>query len=127
MRVVRIGVGIVAVTAGLAAGAGVAAAAEPVVQVDQGRLGVTLSHSETAALADGPVPAVISMVVPLNRMGAGLRPDTSIYKDDKGGVHASLRQVIAEAADHPDGNVAIFLDLPGSRSGRVLDIYQNWD
>ncbi|MFE3261198.1 hypothetical protein ACFXPS_39780 [Nocardia sp. NPDC059091] len=126
MRVVRIGVGIVAVTAGLAAGAGVSAAAEPVVQIDQGRVGVTLSHSETAALADGPVPAVISMVVPLNRMGAGLRPDTTIYKDDKGGVHASLRQVIAEAADHPDGSIAIFLDLPGSRGGRVLDIYQNW-
>ncbi|MEU6585223.1 hypothetical protein [Nocardia sp. NPDC046763] len=113
-------------TAGLAAGAGIAAAAVPEVQIDQGRVGVTLSHSETATLSDGPVPAVISMFVPLNRMGAGLRPDTAIYKDDKGGVHASLRQVIAEAADHPDGSVAIFLDLPGSRGGRVLDIYQNW-
>ncbi len=126
MRVVRVGVGIMAVTAGLTAGAGVATAAVPVVQIDQGRVGVILSHDETAALADGPAPALISMFVPVSRMGAGLQPDTTIYKDDKGGVHASLRQVISEAADHPDGNVSLFVNLPGSRGGRVLDVYQNW-
>ncbi|MGW4351270.1 hypothetical protein ACWELJ_04190 [Nocardia sp. NPDC004582] len=127
MRVVRFGVGIIAVTAGLAAASGVAQAGVPVVQPDQGRVGVALSHQETVAIADGPLPAVISMFVPLSRMGAGLQPDTTIYKDDKGGVHASLRQVMMEAADHPDGTVTLFVNLPGTKGGRVLDVYQNWN
>ncbi|MFE5283472.1 hypothetical protein ACFRAQ_00685 [Nocardia sp. NPDC056611] len=127
MRVVRFGVGIIAVAAGLAAAPGVAQAAVPLVQIDQGRVGVALSHQETAAIADGPLPAVVSMFVPLSRMGAGLEPDTTIYKDDKGGVHASLRQVMMEAADHPDGTVTLFVNLPGTKGGRVLDVYQNWN
>lgn len=126
MRVVLFGVGIAAVAAGAVAAGGAAAAGVPVAQIDQGRVGVVLSHDETVAIADGPIPAVISMFVPLSRMGAGLQPDTTIYKDDKGGVHASLRQVIMEAGDHPDGSVVVFFNAPGSRGGRVLDIYQNW-
>ncbi|MFE3192145.1 hypothetical protein ACFXHA_24265 [Nocardia sp. NPDC059240] len=126
MRVVLFGVGIAAAAIGMMAAGGVASAGVPVAQIDQGRVGVALSHDETVAIADGPLPAVISMFVPLSRMGAGLQPDTAIYKDDKGGVHASLRQVIMEAGDHPDGNVVVFFNAPGSRGGRVLDIYQNW-
>ncbi|MEU1207715.1 hypothetical protein [Nocardia sp. NPDC005825] len=127
MRVVRFGVGIIAVAAGLAAAPGVAQAGVPLVQIDQGRVGVALSHQETVAIADGPLPAVVSMFVPMSRMGAGLEPDTTIYKDDKGGVHASLRQVMMEAADHPDGTVTLFVNLPGTKGGRVLDVYQNWN
>ncbi|MEU1428885.1 hypothetical protein ABZ412_17590 [Nocardia sp. NPDC005746] len=127
MRVVRFGVGIIAVAAGLAAAPGVAQAGVPLVQIDQGRVGVALSHQETAAIADGPLPAVVSLFVPMSRMGAGLEPDTTIYKDDKGGVHASLRQVMMEAADHPDGTVTLFLNLPGTKGGRVLDVYQSWN
>ncbi|MFD7844685.1 hypothetical protein ACFV4K_17325 [Nocardia sp. NPDC059764] len=127
MRVVRFGVGIIAVAAGLAAAPGVAQAGVPLVQIDQGRVGVALSHQETVAIADGPLPAVVSIFVPLSRMGAGLEPDTTIYKDDKGGVHASLRQVMMEAADHPDGTVTLFVNLPGTKGGRVLDVYQNWN
>lgn len=126
MRVVLFGVGIAAITAGAVAAGGAASAGVPFAQIDQGRVGVALSHDETVAIADGPIPAVISMFVPLSRMGAGLQPDTSIYKDDKGGVHASLRQVIMEADDHPDGSVVVFFNAPGTRGGRVLDIYQNW-
>ncbi|WP_230330005.1 hypothetical protein [Nocardia aurantiaca] len=127
MGIVRFWVGIMAVAAGAVAGAGVAAAGVPVVQIDHGQVGVALSHEETAAMADGPAPAIISMFVPLSRMGARLQPDTAIYKDDRGGVHASLRQVIMEAAEHPDGNVVLFLNLPGSPGGRVLDVYQYWN
>ncbi|MVU83641.1 hypothetical protein GPX89_41185 [Nocardia sp. ET3-3] len=114
-------------TTGVLAAAGAAGAGVPVAQVDQGRVGVVLSHDETVAIADGPIPAVISMFVPLSRMGAGLQPDTQIYKDDKGGVHASLRQVVMEAGDHPDGTVVVFFNAPGSHGGRVLDVYQNWN
>lgn len=116
--------------AGLAAalgGAGQAAAGVPVAQPDQGRLGWTLSHDETAALADGPVPALVTKVVPQSRMGAGLHPETGLYRDDKGAIHASLRQVIMEAAEHPDGTVTFFVNAPGTRGSRVLDIYQRWN
>ncbi|WP_024801979.1 hypothetical protein [Nocardia sp. BMG51109] len=119
----------VLLTAGAAAavcGAGQAAAGVPVAQPDQGRVGMTLSHQETTALAEGPVPALVTKVVPPSRMGAALQPDTQLYRDDDGNVHASLRQVIGEAADRPDGNVTVYLNAPGTHGSRVLDIYQNW-
>lgn len=102
------------------------AVAMPLVQPDQGRIGVNLSHDETATLADGPVPALVSKVLPLSLMGAGLRPDSRIYRDEHGGVHASLRELLLESADHPDGNVIVYLDAPGTHGSRVLDIYEHW-
>ncbi|WP_431966895.1 hypothetical protein [Nocardia sp. bgisy134] len=107
-------------------GAGTATAADPVADLDQGRIGVRLSHEETAALAGGPGPALITMFVPLDRIGAGLHQDTELFRDQSGGVRATLRQVISESASHPDGSVTIYLNAPGTRNGRVLDIYQNW-
>jgi len=120
-----------AVLAGALSGAALiatatASAALPLVQPEQGRIGVDLSHGETAALADGPLPALISKVVPLSRMGAGLRPDTRIYRDEHGGVHASLRELLLESADHPGGHVLVYLDAPGTHGTRVLDIYERW-
>ncbi|WP_155982052.1 hypothetical protein [Nocardia sp. BMG111209] len=108
-------------------GAGTAAAIVPVAQPDDARIGVQLDHGETKALAQGPLPALIGMIVPAGRVGAGLHQDTQLFKDDRGGVHASLRQVIMEAADHQDGSVSFFLDVPGSHGPRVLDIYQRWN
>ncbi|WP_245400264.1 hypothetical protein [Nocardia albiluteola] len=102
------------------------AVALPLVQPNQGRLGVSLSHDETATLADGPVPALVSKVLPVSLMGAGLRPDSRIYRDERGGVHASLRDLLLESADHPDGNVIVYLDAPGTHGSRVLDIYEHW-
>ncbi len=113
------------VGAAVIVGAGTACAAEPVALPD--RIGLHLTHEETKSVADGPIPAVISMMVPLNRIGVGLEADTGIYKDEHGGVHASLRQAIMEAANHSDGTVTIYLNAPGTRNGRVLDIYQNWN
>ncbi|MFC9896702.1 hypothetical protein ACFVMC_23715 [Nocardia sp. NPDC127579] len=107
-------------------GSGTAAALDPVVQPDQGRAGVRLSHGETEAVAAGPMPALITMFVPLTKIGAGLHPDTEIYRDQYGGVYASLRQVIAESAEHPDGTITFLFNAPGSRGGRVMDVYQHW-
>ncbi|MFE7800623.1 hypothetical protein [Nocardia sp. NPDC057440] len=112
-------------TAAALLGAGTAAAVEPIGQPD--RVGVRLSHQETTAIADGPLPALVSMLVPPNRIGAGLKSDTRIYHDDSGNVHASLRQVMVEAASHPDGTITVYLNAPGTRDGRVLDIYQQWN
>ncbi|MEV0249188.1 hypothetical protein AB0H76_21490 [Nocardia sp. NPDC050712] len=112
--------------AAVAIGSGTATAMDPVLQPDQSRAGVRLSHDETVAVAAGPMPALITMVVPLTKIGAGLHPETEIYRDQNGGVYASLRQVIAESAEHPDGSVTLLVNAPGSRGGRVLDIYQHW-
>ncbi|MEV0033119.1 hypothetical protein [Nocardia sp. NPDC050793] len=107
-------------------GAGTAAAADPIADLEQGRVGARLTHEETAALAGGPGPALITMFVPLDRIGAGLHKETELFRDQTGGVRATLRQVIAESASHPDGSVTIYLNAPWTRNGRVLDVYQNW-
>ncbi|WP_067844607.1 hypothetical protein [Nocardia lijiangensis] len=113
-------------TAAAVFGAGTAAAAVPVADPEQGRVGVRLTHEETVGLAGGPAPALVTMFLPLDRIGAGLHQDTKLYRDQSGGVHASLRQVIAETASHPDGSVTLYLNAPWMRNGRVLDVYQSW-
>ena len=107
-------------------GSGDAAAAEPIIDAEHARAGVELDTGETAALAGGPVPALVGMAVPASRIGAGLHDQTKIQSDDSGGVHASLRQVMLEAANQ-DGHVTVMLNAPGTRDGRMLDVYQHWN
>lgn len=107
-------------------GAGPAAAAEPVLDPENARGGFALTHAETAALAGGPVPALVDQVIPASRIGAGLHSDTQLYRDEQGGVHASLRQVMLESVDN-GGSVIVFFHIPGAPHGRLLDIYQQWD
>ncbi|WP_217439164.1 hypothetical protein [Nocardia barduliensis] len=128
MRIAIVSVGVLTVVAGatVALGAG-SAAAQPFDQLDQARLAIPLDHSATTALAGGPIPALVTMVVPPNRIGAGLKSDSAIYRDERGQVHATLRQVVLEAASRPDGTVTVYLNAPGARNGRVLDIYQHWN
>ncbi|WP_316576198.1 hypothetical protein [Nocardia canadensis] len=112
------------VAAGVVLGAGTATAFAP--QVHPDRIGAQLDHEETVALGAGPVPALTAMLVPANRIGAGLHGDTTLYRDADGGIRATLRQVVTEAASHPDGTVTVFLNAPGTRGGRVVDVYQQW-
>ncbi|MEV6221531.1 hypothetical protein [Nocardia fluminea] len=112
------------VAAGVLFGAGPAAAFAPQAQPD--RIGVHLDHDETVALGSGPIPAITAMLVPAHRIGAGLHADTDLYRDADGGIRATLRQVVTEAAGHPDGTVSVFLNAPGTRGGRVVDVYQQW-
>lgn len=119
----------VSVTCGVLAtgfAGGTAAAAEPVVDPENTRAGLVLNRAETAALAGGPVPALIDQVVPASRIGAGLHSDTRLYRDENGGVHASLRQVMLESVDN-GGSVIVFVHVPGAPHGRLFDIYQQWD
>ncbi|MFD6392436.1 hypothetical protein [Nocardia sp. NPDC060259] len=119
---IALGTGFVA--AALIFGAGSATAFAPQVQPD--RIGAQLDHEETVALGAGPVPALIAMFVPPNRIGAGLHRDTTLHRDADGGIRATLRQVVTEAASHPDGAVTVYLNAPGTRGGRVVDVYQHW-
>lgn len=113
------------VAAAVVFGAGSAAAFAPQAQPD--RIGAHLSHSETVALGAGPIPALIATLVPANRIGAGLHGDTNLHRDADGGIRATLRQVVTEAASHPDGTVTVYLNAPGARGGRVVDVYQHWN
>ncbi|NEW39479.1 hypothetical protein GV793_11210 [Nocardia cyriacigeorgica] len=108
-------------------GAGSASAADPIMDPEQSRVGVHLNNAETAALAGGPIPALVTMVVPANRIGAGLESDTKIYRDETGAVYATLRQIVSEAASRPDGTVTILVNAPGTRNGRIFDVYQHWN
>ncbi len=112
------------VAAGVLLGAGSATAFAPQAQPD--RIGVQLSHDETVALGAGPIPGLTAKFVPAQRIGAGLHSDTELYRDADGGIHATLRQVVTEAGAHPDGTVSVFLNAPGTRGGRVVDVYQQW-
>ncbi|WP_227979534.1 hypothetical protein [Nocardia spumae] len=126
MRKAVFGAALLTTLAGGLAAASQASAATPVLQPDQGRAGVILDHNETGAVADGPLPALVTMVVPMNRIGAGLKPDTQLYHDENGNVHASLRQVVQEAASHPDGSIVVLLNAPGSHGSRIMDVFQQW-
>ncbi|MEV0076517.1 hypothetical protein AB0H58_08915 [Nocardia neocaledoniensis] len=112
------------VAAGVILGAGSAAAFAPQAQPD--RIGAQLNHEETVALGAGPIPALTAMFVPANRIGAGLHSETNLHRDADGGIRATLRQVVTEAASHPDGTVTVYLNAPGARGGRVVDVYQQW-
>ncbi|MFE6920004.1 hypothetical protein ACFVAV_03070 [Nocardia sp. NPDC057663] len=112
------------VAAAVVFGAGSAAAFAPQAQPD--RIGAQLSHEETVALGAGPIPALIVMFVPANRIGVGLHSDTNLHRDADGGIRATLRQVVTEVASHPDGTVTVYLNAPGTRGGRVVDVYQHW-
>ncbi|MBF6227582.1 hypothetical protein [Nocardia abscessus] len=128
MRIAIVSAGVLTVVAGAIAALGAgSAAAQPFDQVDQARLAIPLDHTATTALAGGPIPALVTMVIPPNRIGAGLKSDSVIHRDERGAVHATLRQVVLEAANHPDGTVTVYLNAPGARNGRVLDIYQHWN
>ncbi|MFE7722555.1 hypothetical protein ACFU44_26335 [Nocardia rhizosphaerihabitans] len=113
------------VAAAVVFGAGSATAFAPQAQPD--RIGAHLSHSETVALGAGPIPALTAMLVQANRIGAGLHGDTNLHRDADGGIRATLRQVVTEAASHHDGTVTVYLNAPGTRSGRVVDVYQHWN
>ncbi|MGQ4596919.1 hypothetical protein [Nocardia sp. R6R-6] len=128
MRIAIVSAGVLTAVACATAALGAGSAgAEPLDQPDPARIGIHLDHAATTTLAGGPIPAVVTMVVPPNRIGAGLKSDSEIYRDQHGRVYASLRQVMMEAAEHPDGTITVYLNAPGTRDGRLLDIYQHWN
>ncbi|MBF6331552.1 hypothetical protein [Nocardia transvalensis] len=104
----------------LALGAGTAEAATPIAYPQVGALGVELNHGETQALADGPVPALIDHYIPGRNVSVGMRPDSQLPQRDNQ-IFASMRDIVGEAADKPDGNVDLIL-----ARGPLLVVIQNW-
>ncbi|MFI7000071.1 hypothetical protein [Nocardia sp. NPDC050175] len=101
-------------------GAGTASAAVPIAAPDEGLYGVQLSPGETQALANGPIPALINQTVPKSNISVGVESDSNLDQDE-GFVYASLREVIGEAANRPNGKVDLLL-APGPE----LVIFQDW-
>lgn len=87
-------------------GRGVESAATPIVQPEQGRIGLSLPNAETAALAASPIPDAIANFVPGSQRWVG-RAQGSVITNVDGRASAPDRVVIAEAAAHPGGYVNI--------------------
>ncbi|MDF3316392.1 hypothetical protein [Rhodococcus sp. C3V] len=121
-----------ALTAGIALasviGGGVASAATPIVQPEQGRIGLSLSNAETAALAASPIPDAIANIVPGSQRWVGRAPGSVITNVD-GRASAPDRVVIAEAAAHPGGYVNIYVSDPNNpvTEGYIVQTYQHWN
>ncbi|NNH70487.1 hypothetical protein HLB23_11535 [Nocardia uniformis] len=105
------------VTAAALIGAGSAAAATPL--VGPGAVGVDLSPGETAALASGPVPALVDQVVPYDATWVALAPGSQLADNDAWRF-APLRDIIGETVEHPDGHVALIVS-PGDGLGVIQD------
>ncbi|MFI6172367.1 hypothetical protein ACIBCN_36700 [Nocardia sp. NPDC051052] len=122
IRTIALAAATVATGAAAAAviGAGSASAVVPIAAPEAGIYGVQLSPGETQAMANGPLPALISQVVPHSALSVGIEDDSALDQDDDN-VYASLREVIGEAASRPNGKVDLFL-APGPE----LVIFQDW-
>jgi hypothetical protein len=111
MRARTIAIAAAAATAAGLAGAGPAAAADPIVNPKTGGYGVELSHGETETLANGPIPALIDNALPGNALSVAIRPDSQLRVSGNR-VYTDLPGVTREAADHPDGRIGLLID-PG--------------
>ncbi|MCM6779035.1 hypothetical protein NDR87_36740 [Nocardia sp. CDC159] len=105
------------IAAGLAAiavssGAGQAAALTLEVDPQLGVYGVDLNHSETVALHNSPVPTMLDGVW-RDHGTAFLVPMSAIYAEDDEIYVGDLSEVVAEAAESPDGMVGLGIIYPG--------------
>ncbi|WP_405167312.1 hypothetical protein OG203_20890 [Nocardia sp. NBC_01499] len=90
-----------------AATAGQAAAVTPEFRPEIGLYGaLDLNHSETVALSKSPIPAVLDGLWQSN--GLIDADPTSWYLDEDGShLYGNISDIVAEAADSPNGMVAI--------------------
>lgn len=122
-----------ALTAGIALagviGGGVASAATPLVEPEFGRIGLSLSNAETAALAASPIPDAISDIVPGSQRWIDLAPGSALTVAPDGKLSAPDRVVIGEAAAHPGGYVDVYLADPNHpvNGGFIVQTYQHWN
>ncbi|WP_067828943.1 hypothetical protein [Nocardia inohanensis] len=100
------------VTIAGAVAAGTASAATPFVIPQAGAAGLELSPAETGALANSPIPALADRYAPNGLVTVVVQPDSALPQDDYS-VYAGLRDIVAEAANHPGGTVDLIVDSEG--------------
>lgn len=107
--------------------AGVASAATPIVQPEHGRIGLSLSNAETAALAASPIPDAIANIVPGSLRGVWLAPGSAITVTD-GKVDVLEGAVLGEAAAR-GGHANVFVSDPNhpASEGHIVLTEQYWN
>lgn len=96
----------VGIAMGLAAGT--AGAATPLPDLPNGRIGVSLSPEDTAALSGGPVPALVGRAFEGSRTGVRLAPGSN-YESEDGRIATSIEGLFRETAAHPGGYINAYL------------------
>lgn len=114
-----------AIAVGLAAGT--AGAATPLVDPGNGRIGVSLSPSETGALSEGPVPALVGRAFEGSKTGVRLEQGSE-FDDSNGRIATSLEGLFRETATHPGGYINAYLaDANNPANDNVsLIIAEHW-
>jgi hypothetical protein len=107
------------ITAGFA-GAGSAAALTPFSVPRTGGFGVELNHGETRTFANGPIPALIDQALPGDAIAVGIGHGSQLPRTGDH-IRADLPSVVNEAANKPDGQVALVL-----QPGPELAVVQIW-
>ncbi|MEV0250221.1 hypothetical protein AB0H76_26735 [Nocardia sp. NPDC050712] len=127
MRIRRALTALGLLTAGAAvAGAlqcGTAAAASIYADTDEGTFFVALSHGETAALSNSPVPAVLDGIFQSSAtviILGNFEDDEFFRVGSPAEVGVSFPEVFRDAAAVEDGGVAIGFDNSGASPGRPL-------
>lgn len=122
MRARTVVMAAVATAAGITAGcvgAGSAAAIAPVTVPRLGGAGVELNHGETQAFANGPIPALIDEALPPDAIAVGIGRDSQLPRSGNH-VRADLPSIVTEAANKPNGRIALLL------RGPELTVVQLW-
>ncbi|KAA0017973.1 hypothetical protein [Antrihabitans cavernicola] len=115
-----------AIVMGIASGT--AAAATPLVDPGNGRLGVSLTPGETTAVSEGPVPALVERAFAGRTTGVRLAPGSS-YSDSNGRIDTSLEDLFRETASHPGGYINAYLTDPNNPANQdvSLVITEHWN
>ncbi|WP_067890798.1 hypothetical protein [Nocardia vaccinii] len=114
---------VIATVAGITAGfvgAGSAAALTPVTVPRTGGVGVELNHGETRTFANGPIPALIDQALPADAIAVGIGHGSQLPRTGDH-IRADLPSIVNEAANKPDGRVALVL-----QPGPELAVVQLW-
>ncbi|PXX68754.1 hypothetical protein DFR70_102440 [Nocardia tenerifensis] len=111
-----IGAGLAAIM--VSAGAGQAAAFNPVIEPDLGVYGVELDHAETVALHNSALPAALNQV--WRDHGFAIYLPSTLQQAEEAVRKHNLSDVVAMSADSPEGTVALAVYYHPSTHSRVI-------
>ncbi|GAB2561578.1 hypothetical protein [Nocardia heshunensis] len=121
--VATVGIALAAVTSGTAATAGSASAITPIIDPGKGiYVAVILNQSETAALANSPIPGILDNVLPWDQQYFVLDKD-SVLPYDGQFVYADIDEIVTEAAIR-HGVVAFGIYDPARNDGCLFRVVQ---
>ncbi|MGW4123174.1 hypothetical protein [Nocardia sp. NPDC004711] len=121
--VASLGIAVAVASFGATATAGSASAITPIIDPGKGiYLAVILNESETAALANSPIPGFLDSVLPADQQYFVLDPD-SVLPWDGTYVYADISEITTEAAIR-HGVVALGIYDPSRNDGAFFRVVQ---